>query len=153
MKPGRVRDRQRAICYSFKIVTCRKRKPKFGWLLFLNWQNCLQHFTSFSMDSLCLELFKDGQGQAVTVAAVSGYILARPGAFVAARKGVADSVNRVLFSVGHRPYEPFVEDSKTPVTMMRPDAPPNFWERESAESNARSVYSLPLFLMIRVENV
>jgi hypothetical protein len=92
-------------------------------------------FTSFTMDAALLSKW----GQAGAGIALSAYLLSRPGACDAAVKGAVSTIGCVKSLVARAIAldEPYLEGSKGPMTMMRPEAPPNFWEREVVEINGR----------------
>ena len=78
----------------------------------------------------------DIRTQTVAALALSAYVIARPGACSAAVKGTREMLSCIhLTSSRVLGLERAILNS--PVTMMRPDAPPNFWEREYAETPAR----------------
>ena len=72
----------------------------------------------------------------VAALALSAYVIMRPGACNAAVKGTKEMLCRVHLTTSRvLGLERAIQN--TPLTMMRSDAPPNFWEREYAETPAR----------------
>ena len=72
--------------------------------------------------------------------AFSACIIARPGACSAALQGTSE-----MFSLFQATYSRVLGFGRlggnltSPLAMMRSDAPPNFWERESAEAPSRLI--------------
>jgi hypothetical protein len=83
------------------------------------------------MDSMIADL----PSKTVRAVAISACVLARPGACSAALKGVREMFSYIQATASH--VERFEGNLKPPITMMRSDPPPNFWERECADMSAR----------------
>lgn len=71
-------------------------------------------------------------GQTGAAIALSAYLISRPGACDAALKGASETMGcvKVLLSKFALADE---NGLGSPISMMRPEAPPNFWERETTE--------------------
>jgi hypothetical protein len=80
----------------------------------------------------------DIQTRTVAALALSAYVITRPGACSAAVKGTREMLS-YIHSTSSRVLglERAEGIHNSPMTMMRSDAPPNFWEREYAETPAR----------------
>jgi hypothetical protein len=96
------------------------------------------------MDSTLSEMPK----QTATAVAISACIIARPGACSAALKGAREFFSYIQANssriIG---FQRFDLTKKSSLPMMRTDPPPNFWEREYAETQARLeiLYSVCVF--------
>ncbi len=77
-------------------------------------------------------------GRTAAALAMSACVIVRQGAFSAALKGLREMIGCVQVNSSRvLGFEGSDSSFVPPLTMMRPDAPPNFWEREYAEAPAR----------------